>query len=326
MTELAPSPFIENTTLQYAFDSTSLGLLMECPKKYYYTMIENWRYRESSVHLKFGGVFASALELYHKELARGSDHDQALDAAVALTEAETWNFPSENDLAQGADPAGTPWEPREDDKHKNIKNRPNLLRTVIWYLEEYRDDPAKTVILSNGVPAVELSFRFDIDAETPTGRNYMLSGHLDRVVDFCGERYVMDQKTSAQTISSYWFRQFSPDVQFTLYTLAAKVAFDTKVSGVIIDAAQIAVGFTAFSRGITMRSEAQLEEWLANTKEYFRAAERYAESGKYPMNLKSCGNYGGCPFRDVCSSEPKIRQNILETKFEKQIWNPLEPR
>lgn len=312
----APAPFLtgEWSTLQYAWDSTSFGLLKECARKYQYTILQGWRKRGESVHLKFGLLFHSALENFDKAKASGFDHDAAVDVALDHVLTSTWE--------RGAD--GEPSGPWESDLPK--KTRETLVRTVLWYLEEYKNDPAKTIILANGAPAVELSFRFDLDYVTPVGSRYMLSGHMDRLVDFGGDTFVMDRKTSGSTIGSYFFNQFDPDNQMTLYTFAGRVVYDMPVSGVIIDAAQVAIGFSSYARGITMRSEGQLDEWLLNTGHWLKLAEHYSASNYWPMNEKSCGNYGGCAFRNVCNKDPRIRQNYLETDFEKRFWNPLETR
>jgi hypothetical protein len=296
--------FISGTTLQWAWDSTSLGLLKECPRKYQYTLIQGYVRRGVSVHLTFGIHFHSGLETYDKIRAYGYDHDDAVAGALLRILHDTNGWESDH-------PA---------------KNRQNLIRSIIWYLEEYRDDPAQTIILANGKPAVELSFRMETEEQTPDGRNYMLSGHMDRMVKYAGQDFVMDRKTSGSSITSHFFSQFNPDNQMTLYTLAGRVVFDTEVSGVIIDGAQIAVGFTSFGRGITMRSNEQLDEWMQNTAFWFRQAEWYADEKFYPMNEKACGNYGGCPFRNVCSQDERVRKKFLETDFEIREWNPLIPR
>jgi len=155
---------------------------------------------------------------------------------------------------------------------------------------------------------------------------YVLSGHLDRLVNFNDGTYVMDRKTSSTTIGSYYFDQYNPDNQMSLYTLAAKVIYQTPVKGIIIDAAQIAVGFTRFSRGFTFRTDAQINEWLDDTKHWFSIAESFAEADFWPMNDKSCSIYGGCAFRKVCSKSPEVRQKFLETDFTKKEWNPLVAR
>ena len=248
------------------------------------------------------------------------DHDDACNYVVRELLTETWDRTETN-------PEGAPWTPDH-----NLKTRDNLVRSVVWYLEQFGDDndPATTVILQNGRPAVELSFRFEVDD------GLMLSGHLDRVVEFMGGNYVMDRKTSTTTVSSYYFDQYQPDNQMSLYSYAAQVIYQTPVRGVIIDAAQIAVGFTRFERGMTYRTPAQLEEWLDDTRAYVNMAQamgegmvHFAESERYrawPMNDKSCHKYGGCVFRDICSKDAHVRQIFLDSDFVREPWNPLIPR
>lgn len=331
------SPFLPGTQIQFAWDSTSLGWLKTCPRLYQYSMIEGWRSTAPSVHLDFGQYYHHALELYDRHKALGQDHDEALFEAVKYCLEVTW---------VRHDPLNPQWGKPMDWGH-NLKTRETLVRSVVWYLEEFgANDTATTVILANGKPAVELSFRLEMDFGPKAGRHkrhddpnygtgpamvaldqpYVISGHLDRVVSFQDGIYVMDRKTSSTTIGSYYFDGYNPDNQMSLYTFASKVIYKTPVRGVIIDAAQIAVGFTRFSRGFTFRTEAQTEEWLANTKEWLALAEGYAVRGFWPMNDRSCHQYGGCTFRKICSKSPEVRQKFLESDFTRRYWNPLEAR
>jgi hypothetical protein len=309
----AESPFFKGTTLQFAWDNTSLGYFMECPRKYYYTILQGWRKKDESVHLTFGGWFASAMEVFHHSKARGESYDDALDATVQYILEVTWLRTEEYE---------GPWTPDNSPK----KNRETLLRTVIWYFEEYKDDPAKCVILPNGEPATELSFRFDIGIANSLGEPFLYSGHLDKLVDFGGDIFVMDQKTTGGSLGPFYFAQYDLDNQMSGYTLAGRVIYNVPVQGVIIDAAAILVGSTTFGRSITMRSKGQLEEWVGNVADYLHLAEVAADTGHYPMNLKSCNNYGGCVFKGVCNKDPSVRSHFLETDFEKKFWNPLETR
>lgn len=351
----ALSPFLPGTRIQFAWDSTSLGWLKTCPRLYFYSMIEGWRSRGQSVHLDFGSFYHSALELYDRKRAEGVDHAEALYEAVKYCLEVTWvrtkcdacdgDGVSNSDRLMGCtDCLGTGEKSNSGpmDWGHNLKTRETLVRSVIWYLEEFGDnDAAKTVILANGKPAVELSFRLEMDWGPTSADNggydwlghtikdpqpYILSGHLDRLVEFSDGIYVMDRKTSSTTIGSYYFDGFNPSNQMTLYTFASKVIYQTPVRGVIIDAAQIAVGFTRFSRGFTFRTDSQIEEWLEDTKRWLELAEQYAVAGHWPMNDKSCNDYGGCTFRKICSKSPEVRQKFLESDFKKQVWNPLIPR
>jgi len=313
-----PSPFIPGTKYQYAWDSTSLGWLKECPRKYYYHMIMGYVGRGESIHLEFGILYHEALELYDQlRIAHKYDHEQSVKMVVSSVLQKTWRN-------------GAPWRATKDlapDDKASLKSRENLVRTVVWYLDKFRDDPAKTKINSaTGLPMVELHFQFEIGSGIDLNYPYVLCGYLDRVVEFQGETFVMDRKSTTQTLSTYYFEQYDPDNQMSLYTVASQIAFKTPVKGVIVDAAQIAVGFSRFVRSFVFKTPDQIEEWLNDLKVWLAQARTFANLNRWPQNDKSCHKYGGCPFRDICSKSPSVRDKFLESSFERREWNPLIPR
>lgn len=302
--------------LQFAWDSTSLKIAEECLYKYKLKMIDGWTPRSSSVHLKFGGWYASALESYHKYIAEGMDENEALIEVIGEALIETWEY----ELDEEGNPipgTGVPWQ-----SDHNTKTRENLIRTIIWYIDQFgEDDSLHTIKLANGKPAVELSFRMEVDD------GLMLCGHLDRFVDYGGKPYITDNKTTGSTISSRYWDQWSPDTQMSLYTYAGKAIFDIPVKGIIIDAAQIAVGFSRFERGFTFRDDAQLQEWYESSMYRIAEVRRATRENYFPMNPGSCDKFGGCQFRHVCSKSPVVREQFLKGDFELgKRWDPLEIR
>lgn len=296
--------------LQFAWDSTSLGELKTCPRKYYYSILEGWQ--GISDHLTFGIHYHSAIERYDHAKAEGLDHDDALDRAVEYCLTET--------VTRLPNGSWRPWASVEPNK-----NRFTLLRTVVWYLDQFQDDSAQTIILSSGKPAVELSFSFEIDQKIDNTRA-VLCGHLDKIVDFTGKKFVMDHKTTKYALDDRYFAQFNPDNQMTLYTLASRVVYGEPVKGIIIDAAQVLVNSSRFLRGFTYRYEEELTEWLAETSYYISLAESFAKASFWPKNDKACGLYGGCAFRPVCSAKPSFRETLLKASFRQRTWDPLVPR
>lgn len=312
------SPFLEDTSIQFAWDSTSLGWFKKCPRLYYYQMILGYRPKNTGVDLQFGIWYHKGLELYDRQRSEGTSHEDSIHSVACYLHMESYG-----------------WE------GTNYKNPQTLIRSVIQYLDQFGEkDPATTVVLESGKPAVEVSFRFELDWGPETYREmvnygngdvrdepaspYLLCGHLDRIVDFAGGRYVMDRKTTKATISDYYFDQFEPNTQMTLYTLAAKVILHTPIKGVIIDAAQVAVSFTRFARGFTYRTEAQLEEWLSDLRITLDTAEHCATSSYWPMNDSACFM---CRFKSICSKDPSVREAFLESEFTKEDpWNPLKVR
>lgn len=312
----AKSPFIPGTQIQWAWDSTSLGWFKECPRKYYYHMICGYVPRAEAIHLEFGILYHGALERYDRLRFTGYSHDQALIAVVEGVLRATWRD-------------GKPWRASADlpaEDRASLKCREFLVRSVIWYLDKFENDSAQTRIMADGSgPMVEMHFQFEIDMDW-RGHPFALCGYLDRIVMFNELPFVMDRKTTTTTVNSRYFDKYDPDNQMSMYTLASQVAFKNPVKGVIVDAAQIMVGGTQFQRGVVQKSQEQIDEWLADTKRWIGSAINMAIQGQWPMNDKSCHNYGGCPFIKICSSSPNVRQSYLDSNFEKRPWNPLELR
>ncbi len=327
------SPFLPGTNIQFALDSTSLGYLKTCPRLYQYIMIEGWSTRDESIHLRFGIEYHTALQDYAISRANGVRHEDAIHDTIRALHGRVFDWRVDRAIRAG-----------------KYKNRESLVGLVVDYLDFFVDDQAETFILDNGQPAVELSFRFELDwgprqgifeskweengeehSEVRQHQPYLLCGHLDRVVNYHDDLYVMDRKTSMTTLSSYFFDQWTPSNQMTLYTLAGKIMLNSPIKGVIIDAAQVLLEKpNAFARGFAYRTTDQLDEWLADLHYWLREAEDFATAGYWPQNDTSCHKFGGCQFREVCSRSPQVREQYLKASFDKleplDRWNPLKSR
>jgi len=295
---------------QFAWDSTSIGAFKTCPRYYQLSILEGWQPREISVHLTFGLHFHSALERYDHLRFGGMGYDEALREVVRYVLTITWD-----------EQKNRPWI--SDDPNKN---RLTLLRSIVWYLDQFKDDPIETVKLANGKPAVELSFRFDSGYASSKGESILLCGHLDRLATLNDKAFVLDRKTTKSTINQSFFDKFTPDNQMSLYAIAGKIVYNVQIEGIIVDGAQIAQTFTRFLRGVVPRTESGLEEWYYDLGQYIAMAELFAANDYWPMNDKSCGMYGGCPFRKICGLPPSVRHEWLRADFTKRIWDPLKVR
>lgn len=307
-----PNPFsLHLPSLQIAWDSTSLTLLQECPRKYYYVMLKNWAAPGLAIDLDFGIAFHEALEAYQHNRYSGADHDEAVLSGTRTC--LSWDD-----------------SPYVDDKKYALKNRHTLARTFVWHSEQYKDDSFKVITTTNidgkTVPAVELSFRLPLGIEAPGGDEFWLCGHLDSVGIFQGDLYFMDHKTTRYSLDQKYFSQFNPNTQMTNYFAATQVIFEQPAKGGILNAAQLLVNGTRFARQMISRTPDQMLEWGRALQWWLRQAQRFAEEEYYPMNTNSCGNYGGCAFRPICSKDPSVREAFLSGDYEKRVWNPLETR
>lgn len=310
--------------LQLYWDSTSLSALKVCPKYYHYTIVQGLVPRGTSAHLIFGLEFHSALEQYDRERATGLGHRDAMLAAVRNAIVRTWNGR-----------LNRPWTSDEP-----TKTRETLIRSVVWYLDQFEEDHLRTVILATGQPAVELSFRFETGFTTQTtNEDFWLCGHLDRLVTEGDSdiEWIVDRKTTKSGLGEEYFQRYSPDCQMSLYTLAGNVIRKKPVKGIIIDACQVQVNGSRFQRGFVTRSPAQLEEWFNDTRQWLRLAESYAIAGHWPQNDKACNQYssynsdldtwrGGCPFKPVCGASPEVRPKLLAGLYDHRPWDPRQTR
>ena len=321
LTHGSTSPSLPDTFIQFAWDSTCLGLIKTCPRLYQYTMIDGYVGKGESIHLRFGQEYHQALQDYDIARAEGIDHEDAIHSSISELVRRTHD-----------------WSVDETVKPGKYKNRQTLVSLVVDYLDHYVDDPAETYIKSDGKPAVELSFRFELDfgpghpgdSDSVT-HPYLLCGHMDRVVSFNDQLFVMDHKTTTTTPSQYYFNQYEPHNQMTLYTIAGQVVLNAPIKGVIVRAAQILLDKEhRFVSGFTLRTPDQLDEWMEDLRLHLERAEEYATRGYWPMNDTACDKFGGCKFRGVCSKSQSVREIYLNSDFEQlpleERWNPLRSR
>jgi hypothetical protein len=296
--------------MQLAVDSTSLGAMKTCAKFYELSIIRGWTSKKKNIHLEFGLALHGGRERYYHLRAEGSDHNYAVCCALKYVLHYSWDFELDR--------------PKAVFSEDTYKNRFTLARTMVWYLDHWENDPLETIILANGKPAVELSFQVPLGLKTQTtGEDYTLCGHLDRAVGFQEANWGSDLKSTKNSLDSYYFANFTPDNQMSTYSFAGKIIFSEPLKGIILDAAQVGVGFSRFARGLVHRTSAQLDEWHRGVKVLLAQFEQYARAQFWPMNEKACYN---CQYRSICSHSPQVREKWLAADFVKRLWNPLVAR
>ena len=291
---------------QVVWDSTTLSTLKTCLRKYELSFREDWVPKGENAHLKFGILAHKGREHYYKFHDINIDHDKALAKTLIEVTRLAGDYTSGH---------YEPW----NSNHER-KDLYHLLLLLVSYLDHYREDNLETYQLANGQPAVELSFKLDI--EPP----WMLSGHLDRVVRFDGKVYLTDLKTTTSTLNQRYFDQYKPNNQMALYDFAGQSILPDKPAGIIIDACQILADGIQLGRRIVLRNDVERQEWYDGLLYHLETAEMLSHSTGWPMNDTACDHYGGCPFQAVCSLPPNLRSRELAARFEHKIWDPTENR
>jgi hypothetical protein len=320
---MSAAPFASHFTpegAQFAWDSTSLKWASTCSRYYAFTMLLSYE-GDRSVHLVFGGHYARALELFHKFRAEGLDHDEATFRVIEYTLTNTW-------IHSTKDGVRIPGTGQAEFFDSEVKSREALIRTIVWYLEENRYTEWTTFITSQGKAAVEFSFKIELSD------TIIYSGHIDRVLQYGGDFFIQDQKTTSSTLTTRFFHSFDTDIQMSGYAYAGHSIYSIPIKGVMIDGAQLAAGYSKFMRGFTMRSNAFLNEWrnemlllIDQTQKQTLEWRKTSDLSAFRPNYTACGNYGGCAFRSVCSAPPSLRERLLRGNLSvRPQWNPLTPR
>jgi hypothetical protein len=282
------------TGAQTRVNASTFQVFKACPRKYLYEVLLAKGKGADDPDLRFGSLVHAAKAIFETNKARGAEHNLALQGAFRFLLSETWD-------AARAKPGFT-----EDP----LKNRATLLRTFVWYIDQYRDDACETAPLPSGKPAVEVQFEFDSGVTGLQGEQITFVGTIDRVVRFNGMLLISDTKTSSN--ARYLTAQnYTPDGQFSLYVAAASVCFGIEADGILLDGIEVGPNATSFRREIVPRPREVIEEWLDDARVHLRRLSEAFQRNEWPQNDSACGMYGGCRFRGVCGASPAERESLL---------------
>ena len=296
----------KNPFLQTIWDATSLGTLKECPRKYFLSIVQGWQPKQNAVALSFGILLHECLENFYRREAEGMEREKNIRQTIR----ECLIAPEREEIEIAGDP---------------VRNMKTLVVTLLDYLDFYNGEPAQTLIMKDGTVGVELHFQFETGLRATSGEVFSISGNIDRIVQTPTGIFILDHKTTSMPLSQYYFNQYDLDNQMTVYAIAGDVVYGTQVRGVLIDGIKVK-GNPEFSRYMTMRSKEACDEWLEELEHWFRLAEYFSQVGNWPANDKSCSKYSGCPFREICKAPRGLRQSLLESGFQRRVWDASKAR
>lgn len=226
------------------------------------------------------------------------------------------------------------------------------------YHDKFKDDRLPPIAL-DGSPGNQLGFGEVVDKHEVIGdvTPFKATGYLDKLSQREGEAVVVERKTTSQSIepgAEYW-AQWALNPQVTSYvwylrkkglragrvvvevlrkpsTTVNKV-FDKKIP--VADYREKVMGHiekkTLVARHELYVSVDQTVEWLLDTvmsvitiRNTDGMRGRVEQGGycgfyAYPKHEKSCGDYGGCPFRDVCEGKTEITSSGKFCRSEKWL-------
>jgi hypothetical protein len=286
-------------------DNTALSGFRDCPKYFFWQQIRRIVPRGTSIHLDFGGAFASGLEA-----ARTAYYVQGL----SQSDAEVIGL-------------HTAWQHfRNDDRlpaEESTKDALGLIRALEAYLDTwpFETDSLQPVKFSNGQYGIEFSFAVPIPVAHPvTGNPLIICGRADMIGEIQNPRtiFVVDEKTSKMAYANPLWNLRS---QFMTYTWAAR-QHGNDVAGVIIRQIIMHKNDLPCQQEVVYHPEWSINRWYEQTLRDAEHAIAAWKTGVFDYNLSTrCGAYGGCPYSRLCQvANPEPWINI---DYRPNLWNPL---
>jgi len=261
-------------TLQRTWSASSLRLLMECPRKYWYRKIRGIRPIQPQDDLDFGSFLHVGMEAYDRFIVEPSgettDVSVVQNAAVIhalrimLHTAGTYataytcrecghtfeDVPTER-LPSVETPDDCPkcridleqmtkvdisrsWTPWNPDNIK--KNRRTLVRALVWTLDEFANSHIQPYSNPDGSAATEVDFAVPLPIENPDGEPYLLTGIIDSFAQVGGPDQIMprERKTTNATLGKGFFGRYEFDIQVDVYSLAMQIMAAEEITPGII--------------------------------------------------------------------------------------------
>ena len=283
-------------------DASLLSAFKSCPELCRKTYIEHWKSSTPSVHLHAGGAFAHGCERTRTAFyVEGKDADTAVAEGVGALLQFYGNFECPEDSAKSAQRMAGAFE---------------------FYWSNYPLDwESAPIELPGGKRAIEVSFAEPLPIEHPeTGNPLLYCGRMDAILSYAGGRYITDEKTTTQ-LGASWSRQWDLRSQFTGYAWGAS-KIGIKVDGALVRGVSILKTKYDTQQAISYRQEWFVERWYSEMLQWVEDLKLCYLTGKWRHNFDhACAEYGGCQFREACSSQDETPW--LETHFERRSWNPL---
>ncbi len=301
------------------YDNSRLADFKTCPRSYFIRHVLGWRREGNALPLTFGLSWHAGLEFlwaHANELSTDS-----LLAGTMTKFLETWT-------GEGLNPNLT-----MEEEDFFAPRTPGVASEMFYHYIQAR----KGLLQNCTVVGNEQPFAVPI----PSLERTWYIGKMDKVIEYNGERLVIEHKTT----TSYSIKQgFQPDYveswgvssQVKGYEFGANLHYKG-INGVWVDAALVhkkvhdQFKIIPISHNTTL-----LQEWVFNTTSWVRTVREHEEVFKetgnltektcFPKNEESCfGKYGKCAFLDICrtvTDPTKLKE--VPVGYVLDRWEPFD--
>lgn len=288
-----------------AIDNTMVSTFKECPSKFEKEFIFGRREAGTSVHLAFGKLYASAMEI-----ARHSYWGEGLSPEASVHKAIR-HVLSAPDYEDSRNP-------------ESSKSLIRLAHAIDSYFQTFgfASDFLQPKII-DGKPALEFNFAIPLPISHPeTGSPLLYTGRYDMWGTYEGQDYLLDDKT-AKRGGDTWDKKWELRGQFLGYLWGHR-QYRNAVNGMFIRSPILYKDYTQHLHTIKHYSDEMIAEWYNDLLYYVEEMVSLYDK-RYPKNWSdSCTSYSGCPYTVVCKADRAFSNRWLENEFPEVIrWNPM---
>lgn len=302
-------------------DHSMMSTFSTCEEKGRLSYVEHFRPIDERPPLIFGSAFhAGVARLYAAYTARESD--PLREAELAFIQEAKSKGP--NSLPISGD----------SPERRSVERGLNLLRA--YALKWRKQDVNWEDVANPDDGSLYIEIGFAIYVREWRGHPVVNVGKIDRIrrnrVD--GRLYGWETKTTTSSVGAY-ANQIRPNHQLTSYKWAASELLGFDLAGMMLDITFVSdrkIG-GKFSDGIdpekdfgrveTRRSKVDVEEYLYDLNLFIEdfLGRRESRLRRWHRNAPAaCFMYGGCHFRDACTSN--LNPMILRNKYKIERWEP----
>lgn len=300
-----------NPQLPLHIDSTMRSCFVSCPQKFFLEFCHGLRPSRVSVDLHAGACFAAALEHLYRLV-------------------HTENVATENAMLRTYGHFLTQWgdfTPIKD----TPKTRDRMWEAFEDYVQTYspKTDHVQPAML-DGQPSYEFSFgipllpALDHDDGVafplhPSGSPFIYAGRFDMLGRWNDRLVVRDEKTTT-SIGVDWANQWDLRAQFMGYVWACQQS-GLDLDTVIVRGIGILKTKITQVEAIKHYPRFMIDRWHEQLRRDLWRIRRAWDALYFDWNLAdACSSYGGCAFRDVCTSPSPER---WMANYVVRHWNPL---
>ncbi len=299
-------------------DNTRISAYKDCPRKFFYRHVMDWRSEGTAVTLAFGGSWHAAMDVVWKYAKRASQ-SELVDAAMGgfIAKWEEEGFSAQLDAEQTQ-----VYSPRT----------PGIANEMLYHYIRER----WAMLQECEVVAIEQPFAVPL----PNLDRSWYVGRLDKVVRHGNNFPILEHKTTALYSKASNFQpsyvdSWYVDSQVKGYQFGGSLYYPG-LTGVWVDAALVHKQIhEAFKFIPVQHSFPLIKEWLNDTQSWVESMVRdentFAQHGElvpgcFRKNENSCfGKYGACSYLNICRTTANVRAtDDPPFGYIEEKWSPFE--